>query len=63
MDERSRLMQQVLLTIDEIKKLPPSRELSIAATKLQEARMWIQDLTRMLIDLGPPVPGKRTHDK
>lgn len=46
--ENKRLRKEIDEKIQQVKKLPPSRERSLAVTKLQEAVMWLgMDLKRL----------------
>lgn len=46
--ENKRLRKELDEKIQEVKNLPPSRERSLAITKLQEAVMWLgMDLKRL----------------
>lgn len=49
--ENKRLRQEIDAKIQEVKKLPASRERSLCITKLQEAVMWLgMDLKRLGTD-------------
>ena len=46
--ENKRLRKEIDEKIQQVKQLPPSRERSLAVTKLQEAVMWLgMDLKRL----------------
>lgn len=46
--ENKRLRKEIDENIQQVKNLPPSRERSLAVTKLQEAVMWLgMDLKRL----------------
>jgi hypothetical protein len=51
-----RIIDQIGLTIDQVKQLPPSRELSIVVTKLQEAQMWTARTVAENREQDPPPP-------
>lgn len=54
------LRKEIDEKIQEIKKLPPSRERSLAITKLQEGVMWLgMDLKRL--NETNPYPSSKDH--
>ena len=51
--ENKRLRKELDEKIQEVKNLPPSRERSLAITKLQEAVMWLGKDLKRLNDTNP----------